>query len=43
MNAAPKPIRQRDTMSIVGDVAVDASAENTPNHASPKRNARRRP
>ena len=43
MNAAPKPIRQRAAISIVGLVAVEANAENTQNQARPKRSARRRP
>src|SRR5437763_890803 len=43
MNAPPTPMRARAAMSIPGELAVDASAENTPNHASPNNSVRRRP
>ena len=43
MHAAPRPMNARAAISIPGDVAVDATAENTPNHANPNMSARRRP
>ena len=43
MNAAPSPMRPRVTISIPGDDASDANAENVPNQISPKRSAYLRP
>jgi hypothetical protein len=43
MKAAPMPIRPRAAISISGDVASEASAENEPKSNSPNDNAPRRP
>ena len=43
MNAAPRPIRARVAISMSGDDASDASAENVPNQISPNRSAYLRP
>ena len=43
MNAPPTPMSARAAMSMPGEPAVDASAETTPNHASPNMSMRRRP
>jgi hypothetical protein len=43
MNAPPTPMRARVAISMPGEPAIDASAENTPNHANPNMSIRRRP
>ena len=43
MKAPPMPIRPRQAMSIPGDVARDASAENNANSARPAVSAPLRP
>ena len=43
MNAPPTPMSARAAISMPGELAVEASAEKTPNHASPNISVRRRP
>ena len=43
MNAPPTPMSARAAISMPGEFAVDASAEKTPNHASPNISILRRP
>jgi hypothetical protein len=43
MNAPPTPMSARAAISMPGELAVDARAEKTPNHASPNISVRRRP